>query len=93
MDKNENGILIINFQYFANKNIPRMSTGELERSIASWEQNIQLHKDKLSDPKRYYPDWDSYDPRYQAGLKRHWQHEISTFENDISEATDELKKR
>ena len=70
-----------------------MSTPELERSIISWKQNIEIHKEKLKFPEKYYPDWSSYDPRYQQGLKRHWQHEIETFENDINEAADELKKR
>ena len=93
MDDNVNGTLIVNLQYFTNKNILKMSNSELERSISSWNDNIKTHKDKLENPKKYYPDWDSYDPRYQAGLRRHWQHEINTFGNDINEANDELKKR
>ena len=93
MDDNVNGTLIVNLQYFANKNIPKMSNSELEHSISSWNDNIKTHKDKLENPRKYYPDWDSYDPRYQAGLRRHWQHEINTFENDINDANDELKKR
>ncbi len=35
MDDNVNGTLIVNLQYFANKNIPKMSNSELERSISS----------------------------------------------------------
>ena len=93
MDDGINGILIINKQYFANKNIPRMSTGELERSIASWKRNIELHEDMLREPGKYYPDWSSFDVRYQEGLKRHWRHEIGTFANDIADAEEELKKR
>ena len=35
MDDNVNGTLIVNLQYFANKNIPKMSNSELERSLSS----------------------------------------------------------
>ena len=65
----------------------------MTKSINSWETEIQLHKDKILNPSKYYPAWNSFDKRYQQGLIKHWKHEIQTFEQDASDAREELKKR
>lgn len=51
-------------QLFANKNIAKMSSRELAKSISSWEKEVQLHKDKILNPSKYYPDWNRFDERY-----------------------------
>lgn len=85
--------LVPDIQLFSNKNIAKMSSRELTKSINSWETEIQLHKDKILNPSKYYPAWNSFDKRYQQGLIKHWKHEIQTFEQDASDAREELKKR
>jgi uncharacterized protein YeaO (DUF488 family) len=80
-------------QYFANKNIPKMSSNALKKSVDSWNKKIELHKDKISNPQKHCPDWDSFDGRYRNGLIKHWEHEVKTFTNDIQSAIDELNKR
>ena len=76
-----------------NRSIPKMPSAQLKKSIRSWEEEISLHLDKISNPQAYYPDWDSFDPRYQTGLRKHWLHEKQNFERDRAAAIDELKKR
>ena len=80
-------------QLFANKNIAKMSSRELAKSISSWEKEVPLHKDKILNPSKYYPDWNRFDERYKQGLMKHWNHEIQTFEQDVSDAKNELKRR
>jgi len=90
--------LRISMQFFAsskkeNKNISKSSDRELRKSIDSWAKRAEEHKGYIQNPYEHCPDWDTYDPRRQEGLKRHWQKEISNFEKDIQEAEEELRKR
>lgn len=48
--------LRIDPQFFSNKNIPKMSTLQLEKSIKSWQAEIEEHKKKISNPKSFYPN-------------------------------------
>lgn len=89
----ENERVIIGMQSFANKNIPRMSDRELQKSIDSWNQRISEHKLKIKYPEKYCDNWERFDNRYQRGLIRHWNHEINTLNNDINAARKELKRR
>jgi len=85
--------LKISMQFFGNKNIEKLSNRELKKSIDSWQKKAKEHKEYIQNPYPHCPDWDSYDPRRQEGLKKHWRKEIRNFENDIQAATEELKKR
>ena len=87
------GTLIIGLQFFANKNISKMSSNQLKKSITSWNEKINQHMDKINFPQKYYPEWESFDKRYQNGLMKHWQHEIQTFTDDLKRAKEELLKR
>ena len=89
----ENSALVVNMQFFANKNIPKMESQQLSKSIKSWNEQIEIHKNKIASPEKYHENWDKLDERYRNGLMKHWEHEIKVFRNDIQEATDELKKR
>lgn len=80
-------------QFFANKGIIKQKDKQLQKSIASWTENVERHKDMIAEPKKYYPDWDTFDERYQSGLIKHWNTEIKTFTKDIKEANEELKRR
>jgi len=85
--------LKIDMQFFANKNIPKMKSSELLKSIKSWKREIEEHKDKISNPEKHYPLWDTFDLRQQNGYKKHWEKEIKTMQTDMEQAINELKKR
>ena len=89
----EHGFLIISMQFFANRNISKMNSLQLRKSIVSWSEQIQLHKDKVLFPEKFYENWNDFDERYKIGLIKHWKHEIQVLGNDIREAEAELKKR
>lgn len=88
-----NGKIDLGLQFFANKSIAKQKDKQILKSIESWKANVVEHKDKIANPKKYYSDWDSMDERYKAGLIRHWEKEVRTFEKDIKEANDELERR
>lgn len=86
-------ILKPKIQLFANKGIQKQSDNGLKKSIASWEANVEAHKAKVANPAAFDASWDTKTEAQKAGLIRHWEKEIKTFEKDIAEARAELKKR
>lgn len=89
----EKNPLKINLQFFGNRNIPKMKSFLLLKSIKSWKREIEEHKDKISNPEKHYPLWNTFDARLQNGYKKHWEKEIATMQSDIEQAINELKKR
>ena len=83
----------IGIQYFANKGILKQSDSHLQKSIASWSDNIAEHQAKIANPRKYDSEWDKKSAAHQAGMIKHWQKEVQNFQNNINEANDELKKR
>mgnify|MGYP001625222527 CR=1 FL=1 len=85
--------LLVNIQLFAEKDIRRQSSASLQRAVRSYQKQIEAHKDKLAHPEQYIDGWEERDPRYKAGLKRHWQKEIRNFQQSIEDRVQELKQR
>lgn len=92
-NNNESGKIKSGLQFFANKGIAKQKDKQLQKSIDSWSSRVEDHKNRIANPQKYYPEWDSFDERYQSGLIKHWNTEIKTFNKDIKEAKDELERR
>ena len=91
--KRKRGTLKLDLQFFAEKDIKKQQSGSLKRAIRRYQARIEEHEAKIKNPKEIYPEWDTYDPRYQDGLKRHWNKEIRNFKQSIQDRVDELKER
>lgn len=91
--KRKGGTLKLDLQFFAEKDIKNQQSGSLKRAIRKYQARIEEHEAKIKKPKEIYPEWDTYDPRYQDGLKRHWNKEIRNFKQSIQDRVDELKER
>lgn len=89
----KSGTIDVGLQFFANKGIQKQTDTQLQKSIKSWQDVVNEHKDKIKNPSKYDKDWDSKDDRHKAGLLRHWQKEVRYTEKNIEEAENELKKR
>lgn len=89
----KSGTIDLGIQFFANKGIAKQNSKQLKKSIASWQDNLAEHRDKIKHPDRYDVEWDSKDDTRKAGLLKHWNKEIRIFESNIKEAMEELKKR
>ena len=83
----------IGVQFFANRGIPKMSDKQIEKSIGSWEENVELHKKKILEPASHDIGWNDKTEREKTGLLRHWKKEIDTASENIKQAKEELKKR
>ena len=56
-------------------------TKEIQKGVNSYEKQIAIHKDKIVNPTKYYPDWDKLDPRQREALiNKKWPVEISGYE-------------
>ena len=89
----KSGIMDIGIQFFANKGIQKQTDKQLQKSIKSWQEVVDTHKDKVNNPAKYDKDWDNKDDTHKAGLLNHWRKEIRYTEKNIEEAENELKKR
>lgn len=83
--------LRIDIQFFAEKDIEKQDSTLLKRAIRKYQKRIEEHEDKIKDPKKYAPDWDSYVERKKRGLKKHWKKEIDNFNESINNRIEELK--
>lgn len=83
----------IGIQFFANKGIAKQSSKELDKSIASWQKQIQEHNKKLESPQKYDNTWGSKTAAQKEGLLKHWGKEIATFQRNIDQAMEELEGR
>jgi hypothetical protein len=53
---------------------------EVEKSIRSYEKLIAEHKDKIANPSKYCPEWDTLDPRRRDALiNKRWPAEIQCY--------------
>lgn len=89
----KSGTIDLGIQFFANKGIAKQNSKQLKKSIASWQDNLAEHQDKIKHPAQYDDAWDSKSDALKEGLLNHWRKEIKNFESNIKEATEELKKR
>lgn len=56
------------------------SLKEIQKSIKSYQKKIDLHKDKIANPSKYCPEWDTMDPRRQQALvNKRWPAEIQCY--------------
>ena len=45
-----------------------MPTDQIRKSLASFQENVAEHEQKLANPERYVSDWPRKDPREQQGI-------------------------
>ena len=61
------------------KQLSKMGSNQLRRSMASLDDQAAAHRGKISDPLAYVPDWEDRTPEYRAGLLAKWRKEIENF--------------
>jgi len=50
-----------------------MPTDQIRKSLASFQENVAEHEQKLANPERYVSDWPRKDPREQQGILSFWR--------------------
>lgn len=69
-------------------------TKEIQKGINSYEKQIALHKDKIANPLKYYPNWDKLEPRQREALiNKRWPAEINMYAEQKSALESILSER
>lgn len=89
----KSGKIKVDIQYFANRSIAKRTDKQLHKSINSWAKNITEHQEKLQAPEKYDKEWNEKNSSAKAGLLRHWEKEINSFQKNIDLAYEELERR
>jgi len=59
------------------KNYEQCTDKELLKGIKKYQRRIDEHLDKIANPKKYFPDWDSFHPNKKEDLvNSHWPNDI-----------------
>lgn len=67
---------------------------EIQKGINSYEKQIAIHKDKIANPTKHYPDWNALDPRQRNALiNKKWPLEIKGYEEQKDMLQSILKER
>ncbi|MDX8430651.1 MAG: tetratricopeptide repeat protein [Candidatus Algichlamydia australiensis] len=75
-------------------NYSNRTVKEIQKSIKSYEKQIIIHQDKITNPKKYCPEWDSFHPnRKKALLEKVWPNEINCFSEEKDILQELLKER
>lgn len=86
-------LLKINLSFFSESDIKNQNSTSLKKAIRKYEKRIKEHQQKIDTPEKFVEDWDNIDERRQKGLIKHWEKEITNFNNSIDARTKELKER
>ena len=70
-----------------------MTVKQLSKSRKTLTKRIDEHKAKIEEPKRFYPEWDSFSDVQKGGFVSHWKREIHAWETQIAQIDQELKRR
>ena len=88
LTKGGNGSIITDGK--SNRNISKMKSVQLQKSIRTWRKRIAEHQDKISGLKKNPGDLPEF---LQAKRIRHWKKEITNISADMARAETELKNR
>ena len=67
---------------------------EIQKGVNSYEKQIAIHKDKITNPANHCPDWDKLDPRQREALvNKKWPAEIQVYEEQRSVLQSILNER
>ncbi len=72
-----------------------VSNKELQKSIKSYEKQIAKHKDKIANPSKHCPDWETMDLRHKESLVEvNWPAEIELYneQRDIVQSILDLRE-
>ena len=88
LTKGGNGSIITDGK--SNRNISKMKSVQLQKSIRTWRKRIAEHQDKISGLKENPGDLSEF---LQAQRIRHWEKDIANMSADMARAETELKNR
>ena len=84
--------LKISLQFFPERGLTNESPQSLRKGIKKIKRQLELHKDKLKNPKNYCEYWENMSTDQKTGIINFWQKEIRSFETAISDRIKRLRE-
>lgn len=66
-----------------NSELPSKPNKSFVKACKSLSKQIEIHSDKIKNPKKYILDWDNKPEMYKKGIIKYWEKEIINFKNQI----------
>jgi hypothetical protein len=58
------------------RQLPEMGPRQRRKAAESYQQQVELHLDKIASPEKYVEDWDRLRHSHKATLIRNWRKEV-----------------
>lgn len=84
--------MVLDLQQFAERDLKKQSEAELRKGMKNLRERIEEHKKKIKTPEML-PAWDKMSEQQRKGTIKHWKKEMRTFEENIENRIEELKRR
>lgn len=78
----------ISLNFFAERGLKNQSAKELRKGIKSLKEKIELHNEKIRNPRAYCKNWDERSRAAQEGLIRYWKKELINQKTELTSEKD-----
>lgn len=93
-DMGYNSSIRMDLQLFAKgPRFDRQSKKQREKSVRSFEKNIDLHKDKIANPEKYVQEWGKWSERRKQGQLDFWEKEVARYQTQMEQALNPKRRR
>ena len=75
------------------KNLEPNGVRQIAATVRSLDAQAAMHREKLTDPHRFVPDWFSRSQGYREGLLKKWAGEVAGFQEQAEIARRLLDER
>ena len=65
------------------KNYAGKTPAQINKAINSYQKASNIHLDKIGNPTKYVPNWNTLRPGHQQSLIRGWRNEVTNFGEQI----------
>lgn len=83
----------INIYLFGNKGLEKQGVNQLKKTCKNLRNQIENHKNKISNPYFFYPNWNTFDDYRKTTEINHWKKEVKAFSKTLEKAEELLRKK
>ena len=85
--------LKLNLQFFSEEALKNQTNREIKKGIRTLNKRIAEHQEKIANPWKLFPEWQTFSDDHKQKQLNHWKSEINSFLEAIKNREDEIEKR
>ena len=78
--------------FFSEKDLLNQGINQLKKGIDSKQRKIEIHLQKIANPEKTYPEWETFSKARKQRELHHWEKEIETHKIEIQQRLDRIKE-